>query len=680
MDYLGGFEYVGIKEEETELIFESDHILGTQSLKSLVEFSSREDEAAEDVKPILEIKEEPNDEFIDDSVKVEEACVTDTQLESSDQALSQEIESALYCHQYTMIERGTPDRAFKTLPSKLLRLELGENRGVFAKRLIPIGVTFGPFEGLKDIKIDNGRYYFTVRNRQIVPTESYENSNWLQFIGYDSTFETTNLVMIQSGGQLFYRTRVAIDRGERLLVQVADYTENMVYFDPIDIGIIGGVHPCVMCCLGFRLKIHLEMHLKKCLYSGISMFNEAPPQETEPVYLNKSALYCYQCMESYLDFCPKCPMLTYILDTMIKRGTPDRAFKTLPSKLLRLELGENGGVFAKRLIPIGVTFGPFEGLKDIKILNGRYYFPVRNRQIIPTESYENSNWLQFIGYDSTFVTTNLVMIKSGGELFYRTRVAINEGERLLIQVADYTENMVYFDPISIGIIGGVHPCLMCCLGFRLRIYLQMHLKKCPYPGISMFNILEENSRIELSPPDVHSYKCRICSRKFNDLINFKQHSNRAHSIMDDKQLNQCFFTEVSNNTSDLTSMRCDVCKETFTNKQLLSQHIQMHIDSIIPSERLRCAECRKMFTKKKQYKTHMLLHKLVKKKKAPQLKRLKSFPKKKELDRHPVEPSKKKKPAKVLYKCNYCDFQSTKKCIDFVQHMLHKYDKADTTT
>lgn len=95
MDYLGGFEYVGIKEEETELIFESDHILGTQSLKSLVEFSSREDEAAEDVKPILEIKEEPNDEFIDDSVKVEEACVTDTQLESSDQALSQEIESAL---------------------------------------------------------------------------------------------------------------------------------------------------------------------------------------------------------------------------------------------------------------------------------------------------------------------------------------------------------------------------------------------------------------------------------------------------------------------------------------------------------------------------------------------------------------------------------------------------------
>ena len=56
------------------------------------------------------------------------------------------------------VPRGTPNRALKTLPDHMLKIRESpiDGLGVFAKKMIPARVRFGPYKGVR-ISLDDSR-------------------------------------------------------------------------------------------------------------------------------------------------------------------------------------------------------------------------------------------------------------------------------------------------------------------------------------------------------------------------------------------------------------------------------------------------------------------------------------------------------------------------------------------
>lgn len=84
---------------------------------------------------------------------------------------------------------------------------------------------------------------------------------------------------------------------------------------------------------------------------------------------------------------------------------------------------------------------------------------------------------------------------------------------------------------------------------------------------------------------------------------------------------------------------CDICQRKFASDRLLKCHKEL------AHKPVQCDKCRRYLPAEK-FAAHMEMHRINKKKK--------------------------------LYKCNYCDYMSEKKCVDFVLHMIHKYDKKES--
>ena len=95
--------------------------------------------------------------------------------------------------------------------------------------------------------------------------------------------------------------------------------------------------------------------------SGYSnLFNWIFPTDIGPFII----LGCEDCQTEYKGDCPICGPLVIINDTPVIDGDPQYASKTIPDMLFIDDstiIGAGSEVFAKREIPKGVRFGPYQG-------------------------------------------------------------------------------------------------------------------------------------------------------------------------------------------------------------------------------------------------------------------------------------------------------------------------------
>ena len=70
------------------------------------------------------------------------------------------------------------------------------------------------------------------------------------------------------------------------------------------------------------------------------------------------------CSEEYRDECANCGPMQIIEDTIVGKGDPLRARKTLPKCLYIAKSSKHGlGVFAKEKLKVAIQFGPYEGVR-----------------------------------------------------------------------------------------------------------------------------------------------------------------------------------------------------------------------------------------------------------------------------------------------------------------------------
>ncbi|KAL7071640.1 hypothetical protein ACQ4LE_009514 [Meloidogyne hapla] len=121
------------------------------------------------------------------------------------------------------------DRALLTLPGFLYIHNSpipNAGKGVFAKVDIPVGIVFGPYEGILlqdpkkasqdgyswELRVGNGKpsYYIDAKDPRY--------SNWMRYINSPRHESEQNLLAFQYRGSVFYRVYRPVDKNSELLV------------------------------------------------------------------------------------------------------------------------------------------------------------------------------------------------------------------------------------------------------------------------------------------------------------------------------------------------------------------------------------------------------------------------------------------------------------------------------
>ncbi|KRT82521.1 hypothetical protein AMK59_4834 [Oryctes borbonicus] len=364
---------------------------------------------------------------------------------------------------------------------------------------------------------------------------------------------------------------------------------------------------------------------------------ETPPsQQIETVYVReqhyRKSIFCNECNVYYEDFCPSCPMMIRVLDNFIEKGILDRAKKTLPTNVLEFSIFDYGDVVATRFIPCGVTFGPFEGVKCTILQNGKCGFDIKDGKIVCKESDSNSNWMRFVQFHPTFESSNLIMIQYAKQLYYRTRVAIKRNEPLLVQFNSSNLHDSYYEPILVGNFATTYDCKPCCFGFSSEAYLRSHLAICSHPR-PMPTQIGPSLQGKPSRPPLQNVPPLPSLRP----LTTKSITDRLKSIV----------SQAKPEKQPAKPGECTVCHKMFPNNKELDEHTRLHKKRRRPNKQ-RCEKCRRFYDAN-EFDKHMQIH---------------------------VKKSKPPKPP-TLYKCSYCDLMAEKRCVDFVQHMLHKYENSN---
>uniref|UniRef100_A0A915D994 SET domain-containing protein n=1 Tax=Ditylenchus dipsaci TaxID=166011 RepID=A0A915D994_9BILA len=126
---------------------------------------------------------------------------------------------------------GNACRALRTLPAYLyvaISSIPNAGKGVFCKVDVPVGVVYGPYEGIlrkdqKQAECDGYSWEIKYDSETVfIDGRDPRYSNWMRFIN-SSRFESEqNLLAFQYGGSVYYRVFRPIDREKELLVWYGD--------------------------------------------------------------------------------------------------------------------------------------------------------------------------------------------------------------------------------------------------------------------------------------------------------------------------------------------------------------------------------------------------------------------------------------------------------------------------
>ncbi|KAF7267308.1 hypothetical protein GWI33_019458 [Rhynchophorus ferrugineus] len=205
-------------------------------------------------------------------------------------------------------------------------------------------------------------------------------------------------------------------------------------------------------------------------------------------------IFCDNCNKDVLDFCPTCGMLVMISDNPVPMAVPDRAKKTAPKLLdIRSSSIHGLGVFARRPLPAGIKFGPYEGeVTRVSTTNG-YSWKLRNGKLIDAADETKSNWLRYVNCAPHMSMQNVVAFQYRGGLYYRTTRLIKTDEELLVYYGDSfarelgIEPKRYFDPTLETVLQDFYCCRYCKIGLSTIKFRDNHELKCRFkkPSVNL---------------------------------------------------------------------------------------------------------------------------------------------------------------------------------------------------
>ncbi|XP_062941163.1 histone-lysine N-methyltransferase PRDM7-like [Cynocephalus volans] len=157
-------------------------------------------------------------------------------------------------------------------------------------------------------------------------------------------------------------------------------------------------------------------------------------------------LYCEKCQDFFIDSCAAHGPPTFVKDSAVDKGHPNRSALTLPPGL---RIGPSGipeaglGVWNEASdLQLGLHFGPFEGqiTEDEEAANSGYSWMItkgRNcYEYVDGKDKSRANWMRYVNCARDDEEQNLVAFQYHGQIFYRTCQVIRPGCELLVWYGD----------------------------------------------------------------------------------------------------------------------------------------------------------------------------------------------------------------------------------------------------
>ncbi|XP_057567684.1 histone-lysine N-methyltransferase PRDM7 [Hippopotamus amphibius kiboko] len=207
-------------------------------------------------------------------------------------------------------------------------------------------------------------------------------------------------------------------------------------------------------------------------------------------------LYCEKCQNFFIDSCTAHGPPTFVKDSAVEKGHPNRSALTLPPGLSIRSSGipEAGlGVWNEASdLPLGLHFGPYEGqiTEDEEAANSGYSWLItkgRNcYEYVDGKDKSWANWMRYVNCARDDEEQNLVAFQYHRQIFYRTCRVVRPGCELLVWYGEeYGQEL--------GIKWGsrwksklaegrepkpkIHPCTSCSLAFSSQKFLSQHVER-----------------------------------------------------------------------------------------------------------------------------------------------------------------------------------------------------------
>ncbi|XP_053436273.1 histone-lysine N-methyltransferase PRDM7-like [Nycticebus coucang] len=153
-------------------------------------------------------------------------------------------------------------------------------------------------------------------------------------------------------------------------------------------------------------------------------------------------LYCESCRDFFIDHCAVHGPPTFVKDTAVDVGHPNRAALTLPPGLSIRQSGiprAGLGVWNEASeLPLGLHFGPYEGqiIADEEEARSGYAWQItkgRNcYEFVDGKDQSRGNWMRFVNCARDDEECNLVAFQYHRQIFYRTCQVIKPGCELMV--------------------------------------------------------------------------------------------------------------------------------------------------------------------------------------------------------------------------------------------------------
>ncbi|XP_036688248.1 probable histone-lysine N-methyltransferase PRDM7 [Balaenoptera musculus] len=153
-------------------------------------------------------------------------------------------------------------------------------------------------------------------------------------------------------------------------------------------------------------------------------------------------LYCEKCQNFFIDSCAAHGAPTFVKDSAVEKGHPNRSALTLPPGLSIRPSGipEAGlGVWNEASnLPLGLHFGPYEGqiTEDEEAANSGYSWLItkgRNcYEYVDGKDKSWANWMRYVNCARDDEEQNLVAFQYHRQIFYRTCRVVRPGCELLV--------------------------------------------------------------------------------------------------------------------------------------------------------------------------------------------------------------------------------------------------------
>ncbi|KAM5197085.1 histone-lysine N-methyltransferase PRDM7-like [Hipposideros larvatus] len=183
-----------------------------------------------------------------------------------------------------------------------------------------------------------------------------------------------------------------------------------------------------------EVKMYIQQERRGCTYQEVS-----EPQDND-------YLYCEKCQNYFIDSCATHGPPTFVKDSAVDKGHPDRSVLTLPPGLsIRLSGIPNAGLGVWNEasdLPLGLNFGPYEGhvTEDEETTKNGYTWEIKKGgncyEYVDGMDKSQANWMRYVNCARHDEEQNLVAYQYHRQIFYRTCQVVRPGCELLVWYGD----------------------------------------------------------------------------------------------------------------------------------------------------------------------------------------------------------------------------------------------------